>query len=413
MSEVGKYLIGMRQLEQFNAVWKNVRRNTTFWGPLQERREFLSYIDFCELPELRKVDVIGSIDSLMRSDMTAVSVVSTGGSTGTPLRLPVGAEGAARTRAKQAEGRLKYGVHYRDRCFLIWGHSNAIGKGLRPLLERWKRLLKDWLVGYYRLSAYDLGVSVLQSKFADFVRFKPKWLCGYSSAVVAFARANSENQKQAQRTGLKMVLCSAERLNDEEAAELEAFFGAPIALEYGSVEFGPIAYTHPQETGMYVMDDLLVEAIPTDRPSIYRLLVTSLYDRVVPLIRYDIGDEVRISDPDFQGGVITRFDEVYGRSNDIITFMDGTAVHSETLTHAVKGLDSVLNFQFHKWDDRMELVLVTHPNAKQETLEQEIQSKLCSLNTNFNQLNIRYADDVEISSAGKRRWIIDHTGGRL
>lgn len=403
----------MRQLDQFNLVWKKVRENTTFWASLEERRKFASYSEFSELPELTKRDLISATDSLTRADMKVVGVVSTGGSTGTPLRLPVGPEGAARTRAKQAEGRLKYGVRYRDRCFLIWGHSRTIGKGLRPLLEKWKRSFKDWLIGYYRLSAYDLGVSVLRSKFADFVKFRPEWLCGYSSAVVAFARANHENQEQARRLRLKMVLCSAEKLSEAEAIELEAFFDAPVALEYGSVEFGPIAYTHPDQAGMYVMEDLLVEALPTGRPRIYKLLVTSLYDRVIPLIRYDIGDEVRISDSSFKGGVITRFDEVYGRTNDIITFLDGTAVHSETLTHVIKGLDPVLNFQFHKWDDCMQLILVTHPNTVRNTLVEEVQSNLSSLNQNFNQLEIKFADDVEISTAGKRRWISDHSGESL
>ena len=196
---------------------------------------------------------------------------------------------------------------------------------------------------------------------------------------------------------LKVVLCSSEMLRPEEAKELREFFGAPVALEYGAMEFGPVAYTHPERDGLYVMDDLLVEAIPTEEEYVFRLLVTSLYPRAVPMIRYDIGDQVEIYDPNFKGGIIQRFDEILGRQNDIITFPDGTAAHSEVVTHAIKAQDGVLSFQFHKWENAMQLKLVVRSDANEAEMARLISEALISVNASFSGVEVVFVEDVDVT----------------
>jgi phenylacetate-CoA ligase len=393
----------------FDPIWKAACAQAEFWKCCGAPREINSYEDFVCIPELKKADLRNRIDDLICKDVEATSFISTGGSTGEPLKLPVGADNAPRVRRQQAKGRSAYDIQYKERCFLIWGHSSGMGSGLRAAFERLKRKLKDRVIGYYRLSAYELGNETLCAEFPNFLKFKPRWVCGYSSAVVAFARANWEKRERVHALKIKVVLCSAEMLRPSEAKELHEFFGAPVALEYGAMEFGPVAYTHPEREGLYVMDDLLVEAIPTEETHVFRLLVTSLYPRAVPMIRYDIGDQVKIYDPNFKGGIIQRFDEILGRQNDIITFPDGTAAHSEVVTHAIKAQDVVLSFQFHKWEDAMQLKLVVRADSNEAAVARHIREALISVNSCFSDTEIVFVEDVDVTSSGKRRWVVVHS----
>lgn len=397
---------------RFNLIWQGVRKNTKFWNTNDVPEVIENYEDFRCIPKLKKTDLMSSIDDFICSKVQVVGAITTGGSTGEPLKLPIDKRHSQRCREQQALGRARYGVGYRDRCFLIWGHSAGMGGGVKAAWQRFSRKLKDRFIGYYRLSAYSLGRDVLRSEFGQFIRFKPKWVCGYSSAVVAFARANWDQRDRLRDLDINLILCSAEMLHSDEVKELEEFFGAPVALEYGAMEFGPVAYTRPDAPGMFVMDDLLVEAIPTGAEHIYRLYVTSLYSRVVPLIRYDLGDEVKIYDPNFCGGVIERFDEVLGRNNDIINFADGTAAHSEVVTHAIKSENEIFSFQFHKWEDAMQLMLVAAPSADEQSLMQRVRTSLVSVNANFSKLEVAFVEDVDVTTSGKRRWIVEHTGRR-
>lgn len=401
-----------RSWNQFNKLWRAARTNVEFWKKCDAPDVIENYEHFKSIPELNKADLNISIDDFISSQHQVVGSVTTGGSTGEPLKLPVDASHSKRCREQQAIGRAKYGIKYRDRCFLLWGHSAGMGTGVKAVWQRMSRKLKDRLIGYYRLSAYSLGRDVLRSEFEQFLRFTPRWVCGYSSAVVAFARANWDRRDLLHDLDINVVLCSAEMLWPNEAQELEEFFGAPVALEYGAMEFGPIAYSRPDSSGLYVMDDLLVEAIPTEVQHVYRLLVTSLYPRVVPLIRYDLGDEVKIYDPDFCGGIIERFDEVLGRNNDIINFSDGTAAHSEVVTHAIKAESEVFSFQFHKWQDGMRLMLVVAHGADEQILAQRVRASLASVNSNFSELEVVFVEDVDVTTSGKRRWIVEHSGCR-
>ena len=390
----------------FNPIWNAACARVAFWKCCGAPKVIHNYEEFKRIPELCKADLKNRTDDLTSKGAKITSIISTGGSTGQPLKLPVGPDHISRVKLQQAKGRSAYGIKYRERCFLIWGHSSGIGSGVRAIFERFKRKIKDKVIGYHRLSAYELGYETLSSEFRSFLRFKPRWVCGYSSGLVAFARANWERRHEVHELKLKLVLCSAEMLHPNEAKELHAFFGAPVALEYGAIEFGPIAYTRPDREGLYVMEDLLVEAIPTGEDCVFRLLVTSLYPRVVPMIRYDIGDEVKIHDSKFRGGIIRRFDEILGRQNDIITFSDGSAAHSEVVTHAIKALDGVLSFQFHKWNDAMQLKLIVRPDVNQADASQRIRDVLISVNPCFGEAEISFVTDVDVTSAGKRRWIV-------
>lgn len=64
-----------------------------------------------------------------------------------------------------------------------------------------------------------------------FAEFRPKFVIGFSPAVLAFVRTNKD--KRGKVESVRAVFCSAGALTDDEKKEIEAFFNSPVCMELG------------------------------------------------------------------------------------------------------------------------------------------------------------------------------------
>jgi phenylacetate-CoA ligase len=114
----------------------------------------------------------------------------------------------------------------------------------------------------------------------------------YPSAMAILAKANMEGERPLR---LKRVLSGAEMLTPAWRKLLEDSFRCPVFNKYGSWEFGPIAWECPEEhslhvnTGTFHMEILDGKNRPLHQ-GIGRVVMTSLCNRAMPLIRYEQGD---------------------------------------------------------------------------------------------------------------------------
>jgi phenylacetate-coenzyme A ligase PaaK-like adenylate-forming protein len=275
---------------------------------------------------------------------------------------------------------------------------------------RWAELvrgLKDWGLGYRRLSAYRLTPEILRAEFTAITRFRPAWIYAYSTSLLAFVRANADRREEARRLGLKACIGAAEPMSEDMKAEISEFFRCPVGMEYGSVEMRVCAHTHPSFPGYYVYTQHhLLEAIPTAQSGVYDLAVTKLFRSAMPLVRYLVGDQVIVRDPSFRGGPLKWFDDVQGRINDNLRLPDGTEVHSETVTHAVRAESDVVAYQMHQHGPELTLRLSLRRGANLSGMDERIRGRLVRVHRDFHGLRFQQVEDVQTTSAGKRRWVI-------
>lgn len=112
----------------------------------------------------------------------------------------------------------------------------------------------------------------------------------YTSALSVMARYNNRLEKPLR---MKLVFSYGEVLTQEARRFVEESFSCPLFQLYGSTEFGPIAFECPEERKLHVNSGaFLVELVDSkNRPSASgEILVTSLVNRSMPLLRYRIGD---------------------------------------------------------------------------------------------------------------------------
>ncbi len=80
---------------------------------------------------------------------------------------------------------------------------------------------------------------------------------------------------------------------------VERVLGGQVREDYGSSDMGPMAFDCRQRTGMHLFEDLCHFEVVRDGARVAdgelgSLLVTELHNRAMPLIRYQIGDVVRV-----------------------------------------------------------------------------------------------------------------------
>jgi phenylacetate-coenzyme A ligase PaaK-like adenylate-forming protein len=104
---------------------------------------------------------------------------------------------------------------------------------------------------------------------------------------------------------------------------------------WGTSEAGVTAIGCFKGTGMHLTDDLLiVEPVDTDGNAVpagvrsHKVYVTNLFNPLLPLIRYEITDEVTLLDePCACGSVHRRIADIEGRNDDTFVYGEGVSVH--------------------------------------------------------------------------------------
>ena len=178
--------------------------------------------------------------------------------------------------------------------------------------------LRSRLVSALRLDA----TAPLALTVAALGRFQPRVLVGYASALRPLAA-----EQRAGRLAIRpqTVISASEVLDDRAAAEItEAWSTAPVDV-YAATETAVIASPCRFNT-RHVYEDLLIVE-PVDEAGMpvppgtvgARLLVTVLFSRTLPLIRYELGDRVAVDGRGCPcGRSFARLSAVEGREEDVL-----------------------------------------------------------------------------------------------
>ena len=159
----------------------------------------------------------------------------------------------------------------------------------------------------------------------DLNRFDPGALAGYPSIIETLAEEAIAGRLKIRPVA---VICSAEVLTPEARSVIESAFNAPVFDEYNATEFAPIALRRPCGWMHVNADWVIVEPVeadhsptPAGRPS-HGLLLTNLANRIQPLIRFELGDQVTVRpDPCPCGSPLPAI-RVDGRTSDRVQFQD-------------------------------------------------------------------------------------------
>ena len=124
---------------------------------------------------------------------------------------------------------------------------------------------------------------------------------------------------------LRALMTSGEWLNPGLRERLQRTFAVPVLDVYGSTEFKEIAWQCRKGSGYHInMESVIVEIVDEQGKAVApgeegEILVTSLTNRAMPLIRYATGDRGRALEgrcPCWRG--LERLERIEGRVSDYL-----------------------------------------------------------------------------------------------
>ena len=206
-----------------------------------------------------------------------------------------------------------------------------------------KERFKDFLSNRYRFSIFDLSDDVLENVLEKFQKSKFDYINGYTSSIVLFAKfLQSKNivLKDICPT-LKVCLVTSEMLFEEDKLLMEKQFGIPVVNEYGASELDLIAFENIKNEWQVNSETLFVEILdennqPVPNGKEGKIVITSLYNKAHPFIRYEIGDVGILDEKStFRKPILKK---LIGRTNDIAVLPSGKKSPGLTFYYVTKSI---------------------------------------------------------------------------
>ena len=314
------------------------KTHTPFYNKLLENTSTTKWED---LPILTKADLQQKLENRLSKEYSKnqVYINKTSGSSGHPFIFAKDKEAHALTWAVIQDRFGWYDLDFNRSLQARFYGIPLEGFGYR------KERIKDILSHRYRFPIFNLNDKTLKEVLESFTKKPFEYINGYTSSIVLLAKYLKKQGvflKDACPT-LKACVVTSEMLFDDDKLLLEKQFKVPIINEYGASELDLIAFQNIEGDFQVNSETLFVEIVdennhPVPNGTEGRIIVTSLYNKAHPFIRYDIGDIGVLSEKSTLKKPILK--QLIGRTNDIARLPSGKVIPGLTFYYVTK---SVIN----------------------------------------------------------------------
>jgi phenylacetate-CoA ligase len=206
-----------------------------------------------------------------------------------------------------------------------------------------KERFKDLLSHRFRFSIFDLSDAILETILKKFQNKKFDYINGYTSSIVLFAKYLKQKNIILKEIcpSLKVCMVTSEMLFEDDKILLEQQFGIPIVNEYGASELDLIAFQNPQGEWQVNSETLFIEILDDNNQAVPngtsgRIVITSLFNKAHPFIRYDIGDIGILDEKSTLKKPLLK--KLIGRTNDVALLPSGKKSPGLTFYYVTKSI---------------------------------------------------------------------------
>ena len=297
-------------------------------------------------------------------------------------------------------------------------HIAGFTRAYLPAMVHLTGSMRPRVVAVGASSAQHISVALSQtfSNPSNPIRFVPI-TSGYDQLAIrlealdpeviqSFPSALSVLVNQAERGKLriapKLILSSSEPLNAELRARIERVWPAMI-LDFWSCSEASGSFPCLHSPGFHISEDLnIVEEIRRDDGRSDGILVTNLYNKALPLIRYKIDDLVSVSIDQCPCGVcFQKIDSVDGRVDKVFEYGGGIFVHPVMFETILAALPQVINYQVHKQPTGLRVVLLKSGEIDIDLMKRRLVDGLKQAGLERPVVDIEIADRIERLASGK------------
>jgi phenylacetate-coenzyme A ligase PaaK-like adenylate-forming protein len=210
---------------------------------------------------------------------------------------------------------------------------------------------------------------------------RPGSLMGYASILHELAERKLAGRLDIEPRGITQL---GEPFLPEARAMVSTAFGGNVRDVWGATEIGLAASSYPGFEGLAISEDLVViEPVDAEgRPVAIgeraaKVFATNLTNRVLPIIRYEITDELTLLPPDLEcpwSG--HRIAQIHGRQDDVFEYAGSRRIHPHTFRSVLTHHASVAEYQVRQTRQGADVVLVSSDAVDLARVEGELVSAL-------------------------------------
>lgn len=356
-----------------------------------------------QFPVLEKETLLSRLLEIATVDESTGEVSLTGGTTGASLKVLYTHEDIQERNAMLDHFRAKFGYKLGKRTAWFSGKDLARPKDL----EKGICYRDDWINHIRYFSTFHITDRYFDAYWRSLTDFAPEYLVGFPSSVYDICVMAKERGRSFKGV-VKAFFPTAETVLPQHRAVIGEVLGCPLIDQYASSEGAPFIlecengrlHIHPL-TGIFeVVDENLQPAQEGE------ILVTSFSTRGTPLIRYRIGDRIKLAPEDERcicGSHFPLVEFIDGRSSDFIWSPENGKVNLGNISNCTKDAPGIICFQVvQKQESAVYVKLVKGRGFTERDEASFIQALEARLGKEMG-IHLEYVDEIPREKSGKFR----------
>ncbi len=293
--------------------------------------------EWSKIPIMEKKDFQSDLKKMISKGIKKndLFIGSTSGSTGTPFFYAKNKFSHSMTWALTLNRYNFHDIKLRSLEARFYGRSNKIE-------DKIKEKIKDIILNRFLFSVFDLSNQACQNYLNYFKKIKFKYIYGYTNSLIIFSKFLIKEGLTLKKicSSVRVCIVTSEMLLPEDRLLLSNSFGIPIINEYGVSEAGGIiAFEDNQFNWVLSKETQFIEIVDENNKilpigSEGEILITDLFNKAMPFIRYKTGDIGRLKE---KKGTLY-LDKLIGRKNDNIILPNGKISPGLTFYYISKAL---------------------------------------------------------------------------
>ena len=392
------------QLFKFNNIWKNSTKKFEFYRNYKIENKLPNKIfslkELNEFPIINKFDINKNFESIL-NDSKSKNVSKTGGTSGLVSYFPTGKIDSKLNFNRQVFLRQGFNIKPNSKCLYIWGHSHKFNDSYFKMIKTsFKKKIKNFYFNRKQISAYEFTEKNLQIIVNNILSKNFEYIISYGSTLdilINFIKAKYKTLD----TKIKFITTS-ETVSNKTIENIKNILpNFELINEFGMAETGVIGYS--KKDNFNVINNLW-NSFLIQKKIQNKLIITTLDQKIFPLINYDPDDLIEADDENS----ILNF-KIKGKERPIFIIKNRNSnlkISSIIFDHIFKNINGIFSVQYF-YDELKEKLFILYCS----NINYEINSLIAiikeKLNFSFENIVFKKLDQPIKTIAGKFKYILN------
>ncbi len=321
-----------------------VSKSTYYKDLLSKVKEYDDIRNVKNIPIINKEALRANSNNIYTISLKTGILSKTGGTTGKSLEVLFTNDNMQERFAMLDDFRFRFGYKLGKKTAWFSGKS-LLGKKDVEKNRFWKTD-NFYNVRYY--STFHIKNSYLKFYIEDLIKYKTAYIVGFPSSLLDIAKYGLKHNYNFPKGLIKAIFPTAETITEDMKFYIEKFFKAPMYNQYASSEGAPFIFECEQRNLHIELQSGVFEVLDNKDKDAKsgRLIITSFTTEGTPLIRYDIGDSITLSDENCNcANKNPLVKEILGRIDDYIYSPENGKINLGNVSNTLKDTKGIVKFQ--------------------------------------------------------------------